>query len=177
MSSSDHKRQQEQDVDTLVAEPRSESGSKAAVRLRKLARLGRTGWACHVFSVQLRGPAGETLETVPALGRQVHITADTDAIENVTLIYCPPERLVRVDVPVNVFGEEVCPGLKAGGRINWMRRTIPCTAPGSKIPKSFEIDVSQMGLNQKVMLAQLQLPEGVTLRDPNRSLPVIKISK
>lgn len=28
--------------------------------------------------------------------------ADTDAIENVTFIYCPPERQVRVDVPLKV---------------------------------------------------------------------------
>lgn len=30
------------------------------------------------------------------------MTADTDAIENVTLMYCPPERVVRVDVPLKV---------------------------------------------------------------------------
>ena len=30
----------------------------------------------------------------------MHRTADTDAIENVTLIHCPPERIVRVNVPV-----------------------------------------------------------------------------
>lgn len=30
------------------------------------------------------------------------MTADTDAIENVTFIYCPPERNVRVDVPLKV---------------------------------------------------------------------------
>lgn len=32
------------------------------------------------------------------------MTADTDAIENVTLIHCPPERIVRVDVPLEVRG-------------------------------------------------------------------------
>lgn len=40
-----------------------------------------------------------------------------------------------------VYGEEVCPGLKAGGKINWIRRTIPCVAPGARIPKGFEVDV------------------------------------
>ena len=38
----------------------------------------------------------------PAQGRQVHLTADTDAIENVTFIACPPERRVRVDIPLRV---------------------------------------------------------------------------
>ncbi len=71
----------------------------------------------------------------------MHVTADTDAIENVTLVHCPPERVVRVDVPVKVYGEEVCPGIKAGARINWIKRTVPCVVPGSSIPTSFEIDV------------------------------------
>ncbi len=30
------------------------------------------------------------------------MTADTDAVENVTFIYCPPERQVRVEVPLKV---------------------------------------------------------------------------
>jgi hypothetical protein len=36
-------------------------------RLLQLARLGRTGWACHLFNVQLLGPDGQPAETVPAL--------------------------------------------------------------------------------------------------------------
>ena len=38
----------------------------------------------------------------PPQGRQVHMAADTDAIENVTFIQCPPERHVRVNVPLKV---------------------------------------------------------------------------
>lgn len=40
-----------------------------------------------------------------------------------------------------VFGDEVCPGIKAGGRINWIKRTIPCAAPGDRIPRKFEVDI------------------------------------
>jgi ribosomal protein L25 (general stress protein Ctc) len=74
-------------------------------------------------------------------GRQVHVTSTTDAVENVTLMHCPPARRVRVDVPLVVFGEEVCPGIKAGGRINWIRRTIPCLARGDAVPASFEVNI------------------------------------
>lgn len=69
------------------------------------------------------------------------MTAATDAIENVTLIHCPPDRRVRVNVPLKIYGEEVCPGLKAGGRINWIQRTIACSARGDAVPKGFEVDI------------------------------------
>ena len=154
-------------AEILVAEPRASAGSIPAGKLRRegrtpgvlfslpgesadvprllsfdakavasaVQRLGRTGWAVALFDLQIGS------ETVRALGRQVHQRADTDDIENVTFIACPPERLVRVDVPLRVIGEEVCPGLKAGGKLNWIRRTIPCLARGDAIPSAFELDI------------------------------------
>lgn len=35
----------------------------------QLQRLGRTGWACRLFSVQLQGADGQPAETIPALVR------------------------------------------------------------------------------------------------------------
>lgn len=194
-----------QELQTLLARPRTEAGKRAAAQLRKagripgvifsfaggeqklvtfnartishqLSRIGRTGWACHVFQIEMKNSDGE-IERFQALGRQVHMTADTDAIENVTLIHCPPERVVRVDIPLKVFGEELCPGIKAGGRVNWIKRTVPCSAPGNRIPSHFELNISEMSLNDKVLLSELPLPEGVVLREKDHSLPVIKIAK
>lgn len=105
-----------------------------------VTKLGRTAWACTVFDLTIRREDGSAT-TVVALGRQVHMTADTDAIENVTLIHCPPDRRVRVDVPLKVIGDDLSPGIKAGGRINWIRRTIPCLARGDAIPPDFTVDI------------------------------------
>ena len=107
----------------------------------------------------------------------MHLTASTDDIENVTLLHCPPDRLVRVDVPLRVYGEEICPGLKAGGRINWIVRKISCTARGDSIPVAFEVDISALGINDKLLYNELQLPEGVQLAVKDASLPMIKIMK
>lgn len=40
------------------------------------------------------------------------------------------------------------PGLKAGGRVNWIRRTIPCLARGDSIPHDFTVDIRWAGLGQ-----------------------------
>lgn len=42
---------------------------------------------------------------------------------------------------VQVIGDDVAPGIKAGGRVNWIRRTIPCVARGDAIPQDFTVDV------------------------------------
>lgn len=149
--------------------------AKALARL--VTKLGRTAWACSVFNLQIEAEDGSS-STVRALGRQVHMTADTDAIENVTFIYCPPERQVRVDVPLKVIGDDVSPGMKAGGRINWIKRTIPCIARGDSIPTDFTVDISDMGMNDKLFYASLDLPQGAQLHHSvNEALPILKITK
>ncbi|PRW59407.1 50S ribosomal L25 [Chlorella sorokiniana] len=190
---------------TLTAELRGSVGSIAANKLRKggktpgivfsgpgeeqqllafdstslsklVGKLGRTAWACTIFDLQVQRDDGSSA-TLRALGRQVHMTADTDAVENVTFIYCPPERQVRVEVPLKVIGDDVCPGIKAGGRVNWIRRTIPCVARGDAIPKDFTVDISKMAMNDKLSFHALQLPEGVTLHKVNPALPILKVAK
>jgi hypothetical protein len=34
--------------------------------------------------------------------RNVHVNAATDVVENITFMHCPPERTVKVDVPIEV---------------------------------------------------------------------------
>jgi len=42
---------------------------------------------------------------------------------------------------MQVIGDDVSPGIKAGGRVNWIRRTIPCLARGDSIPADFTVDI------------------------------------
>ena len=44
-----------------------------------------------------------------------------------------------------MIGDDVSPGIKAGGRINWIRRTIPCLARGDSIPREFVVDIRWVG--------------------------------
>lgn len=78
----------------------------------------------------------------PVQGRQIHVTAGSGKPENVTMIAFSSGRHVRVDVPLKLFGKEVSPGIKAGGRVNWIRRTVPCMVSGTdQIPECFEVDI------------------------------------
>jgi large subunit ribosomal protein L25 len=136
-------------------------------------RIGRTAFACRLFNLRIDSLGVE----FPSLGRQVHMHPATDEIENVTLMHCPPDRRVRVKVPLQVFGEEVCPGLKAGGRINWIQRTIACIARGDSIPSGFEVDISELVIGNKLHYDALNIPEGVELAVKDPKLPILKIMR
>lgn len=196
----------DEQVLVLRASPRDQSGSRAAAVLRKTGRvpgilfsmpndekgklvsfdekeitscvqkLGRTAWGCTVFAVHIEEDTEGGAE-IRAVGRQVHMTASSGAVENVTLLHCPSDRRVKLQVPLKVFGFEICPGLKAGGRINWITRTIACTAMGSAIPNAFEVDIGHLEINDKLSYGDLTLPEGVVLSVKDMSLPILKIMR
>ena len=146
-------------------------------------KVGSYGWACQVCHVIIENeedgsPSVESSSPIRALGRQVHVTAATAEAENVTLIGFPSDRSVKVNVPLKTFGREVSPGIRAGGRVNWIRRTIPCLVQGSvSVPEFFEVDISELEVNDKVLWTSIDLPEGVQilLHDPRQ--PVLKMAR
>jgi large subunit ribosomal protein L25 len=74
------------------------------------------------------------------------------------------ERIV-VTVPVAITGES--PGVDEGGVLQQVAYEIELeTLPGN-IPQEVELDVSRLGLNENLTLADLSLPEGaVLISDP-----------
>ncbi len=87
----------------------------------------------------------------PVSGRLVHVDfAPVDM----------SERIV-VTVPVAITGES--PGVDEGGVLQQVAYEIELeTLPGN-IPQEVELDVSRLGLNENLTLADLSIPEGATL--------------
>lgn len=149
-------------------------------------RVGSYGFACQVFDIHVRddlpgaGSERGASATYRVLGRQIHITASSAEPENVTFIELCPNRKVRVEVPLQTFGRETCPGIRAGGRVNWIRRTIPClvdTGKADAVPSSFEVDISGLEVNDKVLWTELALPVGVEVLLKDRRQPVLKMAR
>ncbi|MEO2192751.1 MAG: hypothetical protein ABGY24_09910 [bacterium] len=152
-------------------------------------RIGSYGFACQVFDIHVvgdgdelpgAGPERDVSATYRVLGRQIHITASSAEPENVTFIELCPDRKVRVEVPLKTFGRETCPGIRAGGRVNWIRRTVPClvdTAEVDGVPASFEVDISGLDVNDKVLWTELALPVGVEVLLKDRRQPVLKMAR
>ena len=91
----------------------------------------------------------------PVSGRLVHVDfAPVDMTERIV-----------VTVPVAITGES--PGVDEGGVLQQVAYEIELeTLPGD-IPQEVELDVSRLGLNENLTLANLSLPEGaVLISDP-----------
>jgi large subunit ribosomal protein L25 len=113
------------------------------------------------------GAGGSTARIVdvqrdPVSGRLLHVDfAPVDM-----------QRRIEVTVPLHVVGE--APGTEEGGVLQQVAYEVQIeTLPGD-IPQELTLDVSSLGMNENLTLADLRLPEGITLvSDPEEVAAIV----
>lgn len=175
----------------LQARPREERGKNAARRLRASGMLpavlyGDGDGASTALAVPDRvvdytlhhsgdnalydidlGAGGSTARIVdvqrdPVSGRLLHVDfAPVDM-----------QQRIEVTVPLHVVGE--APGTEEGGVLQQVAYEVQIeTLPGD-IPQELTLDVSSLGMNENLTLADLRLPEDITLvSDPEEVAAII----
>lgn len=71
------------------------------------------------------------------------------------------DTLVQVKVPVNCTGVAECAGIKLGGFLRQVIRTIKVECLPKHIPAYFEVDVRDLGVRQSKRLSDIAMPKGV----------------
>jgi large subunit ribosomal protein L25 len=175
----------------LQARPREERGKNAARRLRASGMLPAVlygdgdgvstalavpdrvvDYTLHhigdnaLYDIDL-GAGGSTARIVgvqrdPVSGRLLHVDfAPVDM-----------QRRIEVTVPLHVVGE--APGTEEGGVLQQVAYEVQIeTLPGD-IPQELTLDVSSLGMNENLTLADLRLPDGITLvSDPEEVAAIV----
>ena len=107
-----------------------------------------------VFNIDVDG------EKIRAIPRDYQLDVVRDFPMHVDFLRLGEGATVRVEIPVHVIGQEVSPGLKAGGALNLVRHTVEFTVPADKIPEFITIDVSNAKLGDSIHISSVKLPEG-----------------
>ena len=68
---------------------------------------------------------------------------------------------IEVTVPLHVVGES--PGAEEGGVLQQVAYEVQIESLPGDIPQEITLDVSSLGMNENLTLADVELPEGVTL--------------
>jgi large subunit ribosomal protein L25 len=164
----------------LQARPREERGKNAARRLRASGMLpavlyGDGDGVSTALAVPDRvvdytlqhfgdnalydidlGAGGSTARIVdvqrdPVSGRLLHVD------------FAPVDMQQRIEVTVQLHVVGEAPGTEEGGVLQQVAYEVQIeTLPGD-IPQELTLDVSSLGMNENLTLADLSLPEGITL--------------
>jgi len=112
-----------------------------------------------VFLLKMKG----TKQERQAMLREAQIDPLTRQYIHLDFIRVMKGQRLRVEVPIHLTGEAL--GVKVGGFLDWVGRSLHVECAADEIPAAVEVDITDLGLAQHIMAADVTLPEGVKLLD------------
>lgn len=82
-------------------------------------------------------------------------------IEHIDFALVSDKEMVTVNVPVQIVGAADCVGVKLGGFIRQVVRTLQVSCLPKDIPQEFTIDVRELNIGQSKRLSDIALPPHV----------------
>ena len=120
-----------------------------------MKELHKGGWQSHLYEVAVaNGP------TERCLMRDVQFHPVSDQPIHVDFQRLAAGQKIRVKVPVLLLGEDVSPGIKAGGVANLVRRDLEVLADPDNVPERFEIDISEANIGDTIRWSAVKDQQG-----------------
>jgi len=100
-----------------------------------------------------------------------------NAVLHVDLQRVLENEKIRIAIPLHFKGEAAAPGVKAGGLVSHLRNEVEVSCLPKDLPEFIDVDLSGLGMNQMLYLADLKVPEGVEIPElaHGRNSPVVSI--
>jgi large subunit ribosomal protein L25 len=129
----------------------------STVHNKLIQKLDNEAFYSHILKVDVDGQSDKVvlkdLQRHPSRPFIMHFdllrVSDTDRI--------------KMFVPFHFPGEDVAPGVKAGGMVSHQQPGIEIICQAKDLPEYIEIDISEMEIGDTVHLSEVKLPQGVEI--------------
>lgn len=108
-----------------------------------------------------------------ALVKEIQYHPTTYQVLHVDFIELHDKTAVNVRVPVEMTGVADCAGVKQGGILRQVIRTVRVKCWPDAIPSSFSIDVKDLGIMQVKRLSDIAVPQGVKPLEDMKHVAVV----
>jgi large subunit ribosomal protein L25 len=100
--------------------------------------------------------------TIRAIPRDIQFEPVRDFIVHVDFLRLGKDSRIAVNIPVLFKGQEVSPGIKAGGTLNVVSHSLSLYCSADFIPDDIMVDVAGLQIGSTIHVSDIKLPEGVT---------------
>jgi len=181
----------------INAEPRNDQGKGASRRLRHAGKVPAVIYGGHAEARSVSFEHHKLLQLIdnekfyssiisvsvggekqPAIVKDVQMHPAKPAVLHVDLQRVNENEKIRLHLPIHFKGEAAAPGVKTqGGVVSHMMADVEVTCLPKDLPEYLEVDMSGMSLNDTIFLADVKLPEGVTINAlaHGRNPPVVSV--
>ena len=125
---------------------------------RFLRHLQEEAFYAHILTLVVDGKK----QQVVLKDLQRHPAKDTK-IMHADFLRIDANHAMTMTVQLHFLGEDVAPGVKAGGLVSHLMTDVEISCLPKDLPEYIEVDVSALDLDQSIHLSEIALPEGVTL--------------
>ena len=112
------------------------------------------GFLTKIFSLDMDGKVSL------AIPRDVQFHPISDLPVHVDFLRLGADSKVLVDIPTIFINHELSPGLKKGGVLNIVRRTVQINCPANNIPEEIVFDLEGLEIGDAIHISATKLPEG-----------------
>ncbi|WP_223068560.1 50S ribosomal protein L25 [Paenibacillus caui] len=129
---------------------------------KELIKVSRTGRS-EFFQLTLSDG-----KSFPALIKDIQLRRGK--VAHVDFQFVSKNKPVRVHIPVHYSGTPA--GTKSGGVLQTLGTELEVEGLPDDLPASIEVDVTSLGVGDKIEASEVSLPNGVTLHTPHDTLLV-----
>ena len=115
---------------------------------------------------------GERLKVLP---REAQLHPVSDDPLHVDFLRAEQGAVIHVDVPVRFVLEDQSPGIKRGGVLNIVRRTLELICPADSIPGEIVVDLAGREIGDSIHISHVTLPAGVKSAITDRDFTICSI--
>jgi large subunit ribosomal protein L25 len=115
-------------------------------------------------------------EKFQALIKEVQYHVATYDILHVDFLQLSKEA-VEVNVPITFTGVAECSGVKLGGFLRQVIRSVKVKCLPEHIPQEFTVDVSGLNMMQSKRLSDIAMPKNVELLVKNKEAVIVRVAK
>lgn len=98
-----------------------------------------------------------------ALIRDVQRHPLTRNIRHVDFYQVLKGHKIKVEIPIRVINKEMAPGLKEGGVLNQITRSLSVDIKPRDIPEEIVVDIAELKMGDEIFIKDLKLPEDCDL--------------
>ena len=130
------------------------------------------GGANPLFNIVAEGEGGKKINGKTVVVREIQLNPINYSYLHVDLVSIDVKQEITVEVSLNYTGKSE--GVKLGGILQEIRRVVELTAMPADIPRSIDVDVTEMMIGDALHVEDLELPEGCRIdTDINYTLATI----
>ncbi len=137
-----------------------ETNQSIEVSAKDLGQILNTAQGENLFfALAIEG--AKSAEPLVAVIKEVQYHKVSNAILHADFHKIKMNEKIKIKVPVRVINGDICEGVKVGGVLQTLLRSIEVQCLPTQIPEAIQIDAAPLNVGDAVHVSDLKLPEGV----------------